>query len=172
MPTIIRPNRTAKAPVSSAASNSSTHLKALEKIIIPATSSESSSHSATELLDLDTSDYSPPEPTIPPPAPPSFLLDSPPAANAESTVPYALALYDYASSHPGDLNFKVTSASCVAALPRGLPVLIAGSRAKEERTPFIKRMMNLAIETLIDRSRNVRADPKFASCPKFTTRSR
>lgn len=124
MPTIIRPNRSGKPPLP--ASQPSTHLKELEKIVpIPEKSHiqpRSSSPYLTDLLDLDLSeDYSPPEPTIPPPAPPSFLLTSSPHVERErvdcspsleldvSDVPCAVALFDYQSSHSGDLNFKVFS---------------------------------------------------------------
>lgn len=130
MPTIIRPNRSgnkALPPPPSTASGTSTHLKALEKVkALPPTVQfslgGSSSHLA-DLLDLDASDpswtttgsdepqdYSPPEPCIPPPpAPPVFIFTEasppPPLAKPE---PSAEALYDYASGHPGDLNFKVS----------------------------------------------------------------
>lgn len=145
MPTIIRPNRSAGKPPPPAISSSSTHLKVLEKIVpIPVTTTittaansrlpqpRSSSPYLADLLDLDLSaEYSPPEPSIPPPAPPSFLLTSSPATKSISSpaaavasypatlppppsfeldlsdVPSAVALFDYHSSHLGDLNFKV-----------------------------------------------------------------
>jgi hypothetical protein len=91
------------------------------------TAPRSSSPYLADLLDLDVTavddDYSPPEPCIPPPAPPSFLLasslnaaaatltsSSPPPSLELGVCPdvrSAVALFDYQSSHPGDLNFKV-----------------------------------------------------------------
>lgn len=59
-------------------------------------------------------DHSPPEPSIPPPpppaaaAPPSILLTESSPPPVAVSCPSALALYDYDSPHPGDLNFKVT----------------------------------------------------------------
>lgn len=128
MPTIIRPNRTTKPPAP--ASQPTSHLKVLEKITssIPMPTvnhPRSSSPYMADLLDLDLSadcaDHSPPEPSIPPPALPSFLLTSSPNTSASSPpppppsleldlsaeVPSAVALFDYQSSHSGDLNFKV-----------------------------------------------------------------
>jgi hypothetical protein len=132
MPTIIRPNRSRPPPP---AMKSSTHLKVLEKItssIVPSAPRSSSPYLA-DLLDLDVTvadieddddSHSPPEPCIPPPAPPSFLLaassinavaatltsSSPPPSlelGLGPDVRSAVALFDYQSSHPGDLNFKV-----------------------------------------------------------------
>nr|CAH0107208.1 unnamed protein product [Daphnia galeata] len=130
MPTIIRPNRSRPPPP---AMKSSTHLKVLEKITssIPSAPRSSSPYLA-DLLDLDVTvadieddddSHSPPEPCIPPPAPPSFLLaassinavaatltsSSPPPSlelGLGPDVRSAVALFDYQSSHPGDLNFK------------------------------------------------------------------
>ena len=101
MPTIIRPNRSAKpVPVAS------THLQALEKKI-----NASNCDLLSDLLDINCSpiDDSPPEPTIPPPAPPSFIieLETRIATSDQRSRPSAEALYDYSSSHSGDLNFKV-----------------------------------------------------------------
>lgn len=126
MPTIIRPNRSRPHPP---AIKSSTHLQVLEKIasipVAPVNYPRSSSPYLADLLDLDVTqdDYSPPEPSIPPPAPPSFLLnsslaDAAVAALSSSSPPRSLeldspdvgsavALFDYQSSHSGDLNFKV-----------------------------------------------------------------
>lgn len=135
MPTIIRPNRSRPPPP---AVKSSTHLKVLEKMTsssipsAPPPLPRSSSPYLADLLDLDVTagadnDYSPPEPCIPPPAPPSFLLvsslsaavaaatltsSSPPPSLELGVGPdagSAVALFDYQSSHPGDLNFKVRS---------------------------------------------------------------
>ncbi|KAK4008182.1 hypothetical protein OUZ56_013334 [Daphnia magna] len=125
MPTIIRPNRSRPPPP---AIKSSTHLQVLEKIasipVAPVNYPRSSSPYLADLLDLDVTqdDYSPPEPSIPPPAPPSFLLnsslaDAAVAALSSSSPPRSLeldspdvgsavALFDYQSSHSGDLNFK------------------------------------------------------------------
>ncbi|KAI9554035.1 hypothetical protein GHT06_019307 [Daphnia sinensis] len=125
MPTIIRPNRSRPPPP---AIKSSTHLQVLEKItsipVAPVNHPRSSSPYLADLLDLDVTedDYSPPEPSIPPPAPPSFLFDSSlvdaaAAALSSSSPPRSLeldspdvgtavALFDYQSSHSGDLNFK------------------------------------------------------------------
>lgn len=135
MPTIIRPNRSRPPPP---AVKSSTHLKVLEKMTssIPSAAAplpRSSSPYLADLLDLDVTvgadDYSPPEPCIPPPAPPSFLLVSSLSAAVAAAAPTltssspppslelgigpdagsAVALFDYQSLHPGDLNFKVRS---------------------------------------------------------------
>ena len=106
MPTIIRPNRPTK-PVTS--NSSSTHLQALEKKI----NSNSNCELLSDLIDIKcpTIDNSPPEPTIPPPAPPTFYLDEPESSRDtvidQRSQPCAEALFDYSSSHPGDLNFKV-----------------------------------------------------------------
>lgn len=137
MPTIIRPNRSRPPPP---AMKSSTHLQVLEKItsipVAPVNHARSSSPYLADLLDLDVTvdDYSPPEPSIPPPAPPSFLLNSSLVAAAAAAalsssspprsleldspdVGSAVALFDYHSSHSGDLNFKVKKNSITRILP-------------------------------------------------------
>jgi hypothetical protein len=137
MPTIIRPNRSRPPPPAIKSSTHLKVLEKMTSSIpsaaAPLPLPRSSSPYLADLLDLDVTvgadDYSPPEPCIPPPAPPSFLLVSSLSAAVAAAAPTltssspppslelgvgpdagsAVALFDYQSSHPGDLNFKVRS---------------------------------------------------------------
>ncbi|XP_046649998.1 uncharacterized protein B0303.7-like isoform X2 [Daphnia pulicaria] len=134
MPTIIRPNRSRPPPPAIKSSTHLKVLEKMTSSIpsaaAPLPLPRSSSPYLADLLDLDVTvgadDYSPPEPCIPPPAPPSFLLVSSLSAAVAAAAPTltssspppslelgvgpdagsAVALFDYQSSHPGDLNFK------------------------------------------------------------------
>jgi len=124
MPTIIRPNRLQSIPTASV--SSSTHLQELAKVkTIPMTPKRSQVMDIFDLNDddddaddsidsikLQSADYSPPEPNIPPPALPSSLSVSPSkdffASKRDACRQQAIAtaLFDYASCHSGDLNFS------------------------------------------------------------------
>jgi hypothetical protein len=113
MPTIIRPNRNkTAAPVQRTSSQPATttnwpDLVRVQAMPLPA-SSTTPPKPDNLLMDSEISlpyDYSPPEPSIHPPAPPSLFLSTPTKFCRE---PHAVALYDYQSQHSGDLSFVVS----------------------------------------------------------------
>ncbi|GLV43285.1 lethal (3) 05822 [Carabus blaptoides fortunei] len=53
---------------------------------------------------LYSDNYSPPMPTIPPPSPPKYVVDS---VHSDKVVPYGIALYNYGASHSDDLPLQV-----------------------------------------------------------------
>jgi len=116
MPTIIRPTRS-RAPMTTSISNSS-HLAELEKLkTIPTTP-----RASVDMFDVEdgvspAGNHSPPEPSIPPPvlqswSPSDLAVDLFPSAEpkhqyeSQQNLTTALALFDYTSSHSGDLNFR------------------------------------------------------------------
>ena len=88
MPTIIKP---ASASGRGKASPINLEIKKTEKVLLQQSSDES----------FDDDLPSPPMPTIPPPPPPSF------EENDEEKCSHAIALFDFESDVPEDLNIKV-----------------------------------------------------------------
>lgn len=58
-----------------------------------------------ERKNLYSDNYSPPMPTIPPPSPPKYVLES---VQNDKVVPYGIALYNYTASHSDDLPLQVS----------------------------------------------------------------
>ncbi|XP_066999342.2 uncharacterized protein [Anabrus simplex] len=129
IPTIIRvkPNRPPALPKSvlgsqtksSISSPISVPVTSPPEIVINSSSSRTSTLSENFEFDVDTSDWSPPMPSIPPPPPPPEVLEEydfqdppniPPRPIQYQTnekEPHGIALYDYPATHPDDLALKV-----------------------------------------------------------------